>query len=278
MTLTEDKSATPRIALIHGTPAAIAPAVAGMTTVFPGAEVWNILDDKLLPDADAQGGLTPHLVDRMNRLIDLALADGAAGVLLTCSMYGSLAHATTADVPVLSPDEAAFETALAGNYGTILVVASFESALNDSVARFATFLQENGSATQVVGEPVPAAFVATKAGDDSRADRGPDRSGKALRRLRRRGAARSVLAGPRGRRPRGSARRSGDLRPTGRGAEAEVGGHRVLGSLRLRETTQTVRMRGRILGVVATPIIVGVAPTVSRLTNGSAGRRTYPQH
>ncbi|MCU1586175.1 MAG: hypothetical protein JWM49_2731 [Microbacteriaceae bacterium] len=164
MTLATD---TPRIALIHATPAAIAPAVAGMNTVFPGAEVWNILDDKLLPDADAQGGVTPHLAERMTRLIDLALAEGAAGVLLTCSMYGSVALATQADVPILAPDEAAFETALAGDYGTVLLVASFESALNDCVARFAEFLQANGSATKVVGETVPAAFVATKAGDVS---------------------------------------------------------------------------------------------------------------
>jgi hypothetical protein len=162
MTTTTD---TPRIALIHATPAAIAPAVAGMNTVFPGADVWNILDDKLLPDADAQGGVTPHLAERMTRLIDLALAEGAAGVLLTCSMYGSVALATQADVPILAPDEAAFETALVGNYGTVLLVASFESALNDCVGRFAEFLRANGSATKVIGEVVPAAFVATKAGD-----------------------------------------------------------------------------------------------------------------
>jgi hypothetical protein len=167
MTLTTDPTSTPRIALIHATTAAIAPAVVGMNTAFPGAEVWNILDDRLLPDADAHGGLAPQLVERMSRLIDLALANGAAGVLLTCSMYGSVAQATTADVPVLSPDEAAFEKALAANYGKVLMVASFESALNDSVARFAEFLQANGSATKVVGETVPAAFIATKAGDVS---------------------------------------------------------------------------------------------------------------
>jgi hypothetical protein len=33
------------------------------------------------------------------------------------------------------------------------------------VARFAEFLRTNGSATEVVGETVPAAFIATKAGD-----------------------------------------------------------------------------------------------------------------
>jgi phosphohistidine swiveling domain-containing protein len=167
MTLATGISAAPRIALIHATTAAIAPAVAGMNNVFPEAEVWNILDDKLLPDADANGGLAAHLVERMNRLIDLALADGAAGVLLTCSIYGSVAHGIKADVPVLSPDEAAFETALAGGYGKILMVASFETALNDSMARFTAFLQANGSTAKVLGEPVPAALTATKAGDIS---------------------------------------------------------------------------------------------------------------
>jgi hypothetical protein len=167
MTITTGISPAPRIALIHATTAAMAPAVAGMNNVFPGAEVWNLLDDQLLPDADAHGGLAPQLAERMHRLIDLAITHGAAGVLLTCSMYGSVAQATNADVPVLSPDEAAFEKALAGNYGKVLMVASFESALSDSVARFAEFLKANGSATQVIGEHVPGALIATKAGDIS---------------------------------------------------------------------------------------------------------------
>ncbi|MFI6025905.1 hypothetical protein [Amycolatopsis magusensis] len=125
-----------RIALISATAAAIGPAVTGLADGFPGAEPWNLLDDGLLGDADRHGGLTPALAERMRRLIAHALAERADGVLLTCSLYGTVARATPAPVPVLAPDEALFEEA--AGYRRVLVVASFEAALHDCVSRFTT--------------------------------------------------------------------------------------------------------------------------------------------
>ena len=72
-----------RIALISATPLAIAPAMAAVTEAFPDATVWNLLDDRLLADAQQAGGITPGLAARMDQLIELALAGGADGVLLT---------------------------------------------------------------------------------------------------------------------------------------------------------------------------------------------------
>ncbi|WP_232666779.1 aspartate/glutamate racemase family protein [Pseudonocardia sp. TRM90224] len=155
-----------RIALISATPAAIGPATAGLGREFPDATVWNILDDRLLADANAAGGLTPPLAARMGRLIEHALAEGADGVLLTCSLYGSVAQSTSAAVPVLAPDEAAFAAAIDGGYSRVLVVASVRSALDDSVRRFGAACAERGSSTQVLGIAVPAAFDATTAGDE----------------------------------------------------------------------------------------------------------------
>lgn len=155
----------PRIALIHGTTAAIAPSVDALSAEFAEAEAWNILDDRLLPDTDAAGGLTDPLARRMEALIDLVLREGAAGVLLTCSMYASVAHRTSASVPVLAPDEAAFEAVRTAGYGTVLLVASFESATRDSTDRLRSHLADEGSPTRVVGMTVPDAFRATKAGD-----------------------------------------------------------------------------------------------------------------
>ncbi|MEJ3655586.1 hypothetical protein WEH80_21690 [Actinomycetes bacterium KLBMP 9759] len=156
-----------RIALISATPAAIGPATAGLDREFPAATVWNILDDRLLADADTAGGLTPPLEARMRRLIEHALAEGADGVLLTCSLYGSVAQSTSTAVPVLAPDDAAFASAIDGGYGRVLIVASVRSALDDSVRRFSAACAERGSATQVLGVVVPAAFDAAKAGDDA---------------------------------------------------------------------------------------------------------------
>ncbi|MCX4660805.1 hypothetical protein ACIBCB_19450 [Streptomyces uncialis] len=134
----DDPVRAPRIALISATPTAMAPAVAGLAEEFPAAEPWSLLDDRLLADAPQDGPLPPALVDRMRRLIGHALAGGADGVLLTCSLYGSVTETVDTPVPLLAPDTAAFERALALSSGTgrVLVLASFETAMRDSVARF----------------------------------------------------------------------------------------------------------------------------------------------
>jgi hypothetical protein len=159
-------NSSPRIALISATPAAIGPAVAGMSSEFPAADVWNILDDKLLSDASERGGVTPDLQERMRRLIAHAITEGADGVLLTCSQYGVIATDTTAAIPVMSPDEAAFETALSGGYERILLVASLQGALDDSVARFGAVAKDKGSSIEILGAASAAAFEATKSGSN----------------------------------------------------------------------------------------------------------------
>ncbi|MFB9659792.1 hypothetical protein ACFQS3_08490 [Glycomyces mayteni] len=149
-----------RIALIHGTTAAVAPAVDGLAAGFPEAEPWNLLDDRLLPDADAAGGLTPPLAERMRRLIAFAKDGGAAGVLLTCSMYGPVA---TADfgVPVLAPDEAAFARVAREGWANVLVVASFQTAALDAAQR----LRAVAGGTEVESATSTAAMGPSRSGD-----------------------------------------------------------------------------------------------------------------
>jgi hypothetical protein len=154
----------PRIALISATPAAIGPATSALAAEFPAADVWNLLDDKLLADADEQGGLGDDLAARMRRLIDHAVAGGADGVLLTCSMYGPVARERDLGLPVLAPDEAAFDELV--GYRSILVVASLESALRDALARLSAFLAESGASATVRGVVSTEAFEAT--GDTDR--------------------------------------------------------------------------------------------------------------
>jgi hypothetical protein len=154
----------PRIALISATPAAIGPATSALATEFPAADVWNLLDDKLLADADERGGLGDDLAERMRRLIDHAVAGGADGILLTCSMYGPVARERDLALPVLAPDEAAFDE-LRG-YRTILVIASLESALRDAMARLSAYVRESGATVR--GAVSPEAFEATKSGDTDR--------------------------------------------------------------------------------------------------------------
>ncbi|WP_026930052.1 aspartate/glutamate racemase family protein [Glycomyces tenuis] len=158
-------SAAPRIALISAVTAAIPPARDALSEAFPEAQVWNLLDDRLLSDADARGGLDGGLRSRMARLIGHALAEGADGVLLTCSLYGPVAQGFRSDRPVLAPDEAAFADIARAGYGRVLVVASFEAARDDSVARLSEALDASGAEADVRGLAVPAAMAATRAQD-----------------------------------------------------------------------------------------------------------------
>jgi Asp/Glu/hydantoin racemase len=154
------------IALISATPAAIPPAVRAFGEEFPEALVWNILDDRLLVDADKQGVVTPGLRARMVRLINHAVTERANGILLTCSMFGFVAHETDVGVPTYAPDDAAFDDVIAAACGRVLVVGSLSNPLNDAVARFRQVATRAGVSTVVESVVAEGAYDAALAGDD----------------------------------------------------------------------------------------------------------------
>jgi Asp/Glu/hydantoin racemase len=137
---------SPRIALISATPLAIGPAAAAMRSAFPTGVVWNLLDDRLLADAQAEGGITERLASRMDRMIEAAIADGADGVLLTCSQYGGRAEARDAAVDGVAVLSAA-----------VLLVASLESAAADSAERLGAAFSDAGRSPRLHTLVVPAA-------------------------------------------------------------------------------------------------------------------------
>ncbi len=160
-----EKVPTARIALISATASAIPPAEEALAREYPTAETWNLVDDRLLTDANDRGGVDAELRERMERLIAYAADSGASGILLTCSMYGSIATATRLPIPVLAPDEAAIDELLAAKYRKVLVVASLETALTDSVSRLRSAFESAGVATVVTGTFAPDAMAATRSGD-----------------------------------------------------------------------------------------------------------------
>ena len=159
----------PLVALISATSAAIAPAETAFARNFPGARLWNILDDRLLTEAEARGGLDDELRARIGRLIDHALAGGAAGVLLTCSMYAPLARARSSDnVAVLGSDDAAFEQIADLAPPRLLVVGSLPSPLLDSCDRLRADLARRKVSVEVTSALALGAFEAVSAGDTER--------------------------------------------------------------------------------------------------------------
>lgn len=155
----------PVIALISATPVAIPPAQAAITAAFGDVDVWNILDDRLMVEAESRGGLTPELAARMETLIGFAVSQGADAALLTCSLYGSVADQYVGPIPILAPDSAVFDDVINSPYRRVLVVASFDEALHDSTTRLREAAAARGRAVEVSGVAVPAAMASAKSGD-----------------------------------------------------------------------------------------------------------------
>jgi hypothetical protein len=167
---------SPTVALIHATPAAIAPARSAFAGRFPQARTWNLLDDLLITEAEAAGGLTPPLRRRMRTLIDHAVDGGADAVLLSCSMYGPVATdaAATSAVPVLASDQALFDAVtnrVAAGARRVAVLGPIQAGVDDTVARLRDRLAAaKDPNTTIIGTVVDGARDAAAAGDQARLD------------------------------------------------------------------------------------------------------------
>jgi hypothetical protein len=141
----------PTVALIHASQASMAPAVAAFVHEFPSAELWHILDDRLVTDADRAGRLTPELRNRMKTLIQYAIDGGADAVQLSCSMYGPIAFEAAESYPVavLASDQAMFDHVAALRPDRVGVLGSLASAAADSADRLTAWLYTAGITSTV---------------------------------------------------------------------------------------------------------------------------------
>lgn len=160
-----------RIALIHAVQVAMAPVEHAFVELWPQARRTNLLDDSLAADLEQAGGLTPDICGRIARLADYAIESGAAGVLFTCSAFGEAIDmvARRAAVPVLKPNEAMFEAALAAG-GRIGMLATFAPAVESMEQEFAQLAHERGAAATLRTVCVPGAIGAARSGDIGRHD------------------------------------------------------------------------------------------------------------
>ncbi|GAB2685578.1 hypothetical protein GCM10027271_55290 [Saccharopolyspora gloriosae] len=136
----------PLVAFVHATPASVEPVNTVLRADFPAADPWHLVDDRLIGEADAAGGLTPALRRRMLSLIRHAVDGGAAAVQLSCSMYGPVAALARElwDVPVRGSDDAAFAEIARRGPARVLLLSSLDSALADSARRLAEAAPDAG--------------------------------------------------------------------------------------------------------------------------------------
>lgn len=159
--------AGPRIVLIHATPVAMQPVHAAFAEAWPEAEAVDLLESALSPDRAAEDDLTPALSDRLCALADYAeKRAGAAGILFTCSAFGPAIEAAAGRtaIPVLKPNEAMFEAALAQD-GRLGLLATFAPSIDSMAEEFEALRRAKGSTAELVSHVVPDAMTALRAGD-----------------------------------------------------------------------------------------------------------------
>ncbi len=165
--------------LIHAIAEAVDPIRHALRTGWPESIGFDLLDSSLAPDLAAEGGtVTAAMVRRFCTLAEYAAGSGPNGkgadaILFTCSAFGPAIEAARRKVtiPVLKPNEAAFEEALAAGPRIGLVV-TFPPSLPPMLDELQTMHRERGgSALDVQTCVVPEAFAAMKAGNFDEHDR-----------------------------------------------------------------------------------------------------------
>jgi Asp/Glu/hydantoin racemase len=163
---------TKRIALIHAVATAIPPILQAFKEGWPEARVSNLLDDDLMPAYTREGGLTPHVVERICELALYAARTGADGILFTCSVFPQAEDMAKqlVRIPLLKPDEAMIAAALdAGK--RIGVVATNPPAAPAAAAQLTAAAAARGGQIQVIPSVAEGAFAIGNAGDAATHDR-----------------------------------------------------------------------------------------------------------
>lgn len=153
--------AHPRIVLIHALRESQVPAWRAFEAGWPEARIFNLLDDSLSADLASDGGLTDAMIERFLTLGRYAAGTGADGILFTCSAFGR-AIAAVRDalaIPVLRPNEAAFEAALDAGRRIGLMV-TFPQALPPLKAELEAMAAERGKTLEVVESVAEGALAA----------------------------------------------------------------------------------------------------------------------
>jgi Asp/Glu/hydantoin racemase len=127
-----------RIALIHALRHSPPPIEAAFREAWPEARLMNLLDDSLSADLARSGRLDEAMTRRFVTLARYAAGTGADGILFSCSAFGPCIEEAARDLaplPVLKPNEAAIEEAVAIGR-RIGLLATFPGTLASMPAEF----------------------------------------------------------------------------------------------------------------------------------------------
>ena len=157
---------TCRIVLLHATPIAMAPVQAAFAECWPEAEAINLLDDGLSLDRAREADISEEMIERFVALGRYGQRIGADGILITCSAFGPAIDrlADAVPIPVLKPNEAMFQAAIAQG-GRIGMLATFGPSIGTMTDEFDEFVARDGKAAHLETVLVDDAMDRLRKGD-----------------------------------------------------------------------------------------------------------------
>ena len=156
----------PRIVLLHATPVAMQPIQTAFAERWPEAETINLLDDGLSLDRAREPDLSEAMIERFVAFGTYGFRMGAAGLLITCSAFGPAIDrlAASLPIPVLKPNEAMFQAAIARGQ-RIGMLATFGPSVGTMTDEFDEFVAGSGRPATLTTVLVADAIDLLKRGD-----------------------------------------------------------------------------------------------------------------
>jgi len=159
------------LALIH-TSATLVPVFHQLCQArLPDVETFNIVDDSLVRQISANGGITPDITARVAGYVASAESGGADLILVTCSSIGPAveAAAASAQVPVLRVDQPMADRAVQTGR-RIGVIATLATTLNPTADLVRRRAAAAGKTLELTSRLCNGAFEALMAGDPAKHD------------------------------------------------------------------------------------------------------------
>jgi len=161
-----------KIALIHTSPAAIAPLMRFYNDAAPELEITNLLDDGLLRLL-ASGDHTT-VERRLAEMLTVAVRTyGAELGMVTCSSVtkGMVERLSPLfDLPILKIDYPMARAAVGDGRQRIGIAATFQPTIAPTSQLISEAATESGAAIEIIQEVVPGAYDALLSGDEERHD------------------------------------------------------------------------------------------------------------
>ncbi|WP_407538688.1 aspartate/glutamate racemase family protein [Deinococcus radiomollis] len=160
------------VVIVHTGPVTVAPLAAQAAELLPGVRIVNLIDDSLLKDVMAAGGVTEAVSSRMNQYYQIGQGMGATAILNACSSVGEVADAamSSLNIPLVKIDVAMAEAAVS-RASRIGVAATVATTLDPTVRLIEKTAARMGKQITVVRKLCEGAFDALLAGNTDEHDR-----------------------------------------------------------------------------------------------------------